>query len=241
VRSSQLDLSDMATLQVKAFASPFTSRRCSTRPACRPAIRINLAGPHRGSCRSGSYGWGSAQDFAKAAGYRSGSWGGGFTFPGGGIWTSVDKKSFEEFMKEMERCMNTDGTCGQPHARASASQQQPSLPLDVTQDDTKYVLYADVPGLAKSDLSIKLSKENVLTISGTRQQLLTPEEGEAGTSVLLQQRPSGTFERKWELPEDVDAAAISAKVSEGVLTITLGKKVPEPQQPDDEGQDIPWV
>jgi HSP20 family protein len=42
----------------------------------------------------------------------------------------------------------------------------------------------------------------------------------------------GPFSRSWTLPEDADSEGISAKVSEGVLTITVPKKQPEPEVDD---------
>jgi HSP20 family protein len=109
------------------------------------------------------------------------------------------------------------------------------LALDVTEDELKYTLFADVPGLLKPDLSIRLSKENVLTISGERK--VVSEEG----VVSQQERPVGPFKRQWTLPEDADGAAISAKVTNGVLSITVGKKVKEPEPEPEPDTEIPWL
>jgi HSP20 family protein len=46
------------------------------------------------------------------------------------------------------------------------------------------------------------------------------------------ERMYGPFSRSWTLPEDADSEGISAKVSEGVLTITVPKKQPEPEVDD---------
>jgi HSP20 family molecular chaperone IbpA len=119
----------------------------------------------------------------------------------------------------------------------SKQQQQgksntPQLPLDVADaPESFYTLYADIPGLCKADLSIKLSKERVLTISGERKALV-------GDAPLQQQeRVFGLFERCWQLPEDAESEGISAKVADGVLTITVPKKQPQPK-PEEEEQDI---
>ena len=107
----------------------------------------------------------------------------------------------------------------------STSSSEPSLPLDVVSTDGFYLVYADVPGLSKADLSIKLSKERVLTLSGERKP--PAEEG-----FSQKERRFGAFERSWSLPDDADSEGISAKVSEGVLTITVPKKQPEPEVDD---------
>jgi HSP20 family protein len=98
------------------------------------------------------------------------------------------------------------------------------LGLDVVSTDGFYLLYADVPGLAKADLSIKLSpKDRVLKLSGERK---APADWESG-SWQQKQRKFGSFERAWQLPEDADSQGISAKVTEGVLTVTVPKKQAE--------------
>ena len=133
---------------------------------------------------------------------------GGFFWPGGGFNYRADR-------------------AGAPAdaAAPNSSSNSPSLPLDVVSTDGFYLVYADVPGLSKADLSIKLSKERVLTLSGERKPLV--EEG-----FIQQQRVAGPFSRSWPLPEDADSEGISAKVSEGVLTITVPKKQPEPEVDD---------
>jgi HSP20 family molecular chaperone IbpA len=160
--------------------------------------------------------------------------GGGFTFKNG-QWSPVNPNQ-------------------SPSSSSKDSAVAPSLPLDVVSAGDFYLLYADVPGLAKSDLSIKLSGPNkeprVLKISGQRtapyqQQQQGEGQGDkvdaGSSSVVQQQRVFGSFASSWELPGDADSEGISAKVSEGVLTVTVPKKQQQPPQPeedDDDGQDI---
>lgn len=101
---------------------------------------------------------------------------------------------------------------------SSSRQRAPlTLALDVVTSDSAYEVYADIPGVSKADLNIKLSKERrVLTISGRRP---TP----VNQGYRQQQRPFGAFEREWVLPGDADVASVKAKVSEGVLRLTVGR------------------
>jgi HSP20 family protein len=154
---------------------------------------------------------------------------GGFFWPGGGFYMGPGTpKDWEEMMKKWEQ--------QQQGAKSDTSNTSSSntLALDVTEDELKYTLFADVPGLLKPDLSIRLSKENVLTISGERKVVY--EEG-----VLSQERPVGPFKRQWSLPEDADGAAISAKVTDGVLSIIVGKKEKEPEPEPEPDTEIPWL
>lgn len=250
----------MAVLHMQALSSP--SRVSSVRrspvsqPSVRPVVRVSSSRTQRAapvravygsSC--GSSGWSPDaarrmfDAYAKAMGVRisCGPNGGFFTMGG-----PADARAMQELFKQWQKYVHAEA--GPVNSAATSSNgEAAALPLDVTSDELKYVVYADVPGLSKADLSIKLSKDNVLTISGTRptalpkqpQQQQDPEAAVPSASFLLRQRPSGSFERKWTLPEDADAAAISAKVSEGVLAVTVGKVVQQPQV--EESQDIPWV
>ena len=92
----------------------------------------------------------------------------------------------------------------------------PRLPtVDVVEDDQKFELYADLPGVAQADLDIQVEKE-VLTIKGERK---LQRKGE---------RALGAFSRAFTLPKHVDVEKIAASLKDGVLTVTLPKR-PEAQ------------
>uniref|UniRef100_A0A383W1K5 SHSP domain-containing protein n=1 Tax=Tetradesmus obliquus TaxID=3088 RepID=A0A383W1K5_TETOB len=171
-----------------------------------------------------------------------------------GAWDANDADAMRDMMKDMAKQWKETGSVsgrvywpgggvefgpgGFKPASSSQQQQQqgkagiPQLPIDVAEaPEGFYTLYADVPGLSKADLSIKLSKERVLTISGERKSPL------ADAPLQQQERVLGSFERRWQLPEDAESEGISAKVADGVLTITVPKKQPQPE-PQDEQQDI---
>jgi HSP20 family protein len=157
---------------------------------------------------------------------------GGFFWPGGGFYMGPGgPKDWEEMMKKWEQ-QQKQGV--QSDTSNMSRDTGGNLPIDVIEDELRYTLFADVPGLNKPDLSIRLSKDNVLTISGERK--VVSEEG-----VLSQERPVGPFKRQWTLPEDADSAAISAKVTDGVLSITVGKKVKEPEPEPEPDTEIPWL
>ena len=88
------------------------------------------------------------------------------------------------------------------------SQPATQRPADysVTQDDEATTLQLDVPGLAREQLQI--------TIEGKRVQVQS-----------LEGAPR-QVRRAWELPEAIDAAASTARLEHGVLTLTLAKQPP---------------
>jgi HSP20 family protein len=96
--------------------------------------------------------------------------------------------------------------------------------LDVVERDDAYVLRTDLPGLAEEDVKIEV-EDNVLTISGERKSESDTTEG----SYRRVERAFGSFSRRLQLPEGVDAEAISASFDKGVLEISIPK--PEQRKP----------
>ena len=92
------------------------------------------------------------------------------------------------------------GTLATPTPTTSAG-------CSVTQGDKTTTLQLDVPGLAREQLSISI-EGNVVRLSSVE-----------GAPRQVQ--------RAWELATDIDAANSSAKLENGVLTLTLARVVPE--------------
>lgn len=83
---------------------------------------------------------------------------------------------------------------------------QPAPGYSVTQDDKATTLQLDVPGLAREQLQITIEGKQVIvkSVDGAPRRV----------------------HRAWELPADIDAAASSARLEHGVLTLTLAKLPP---------------
>ena len=111
--------------------------------------------------------------------------------------------------------------------RAGAAQEwQPRT--DITENDTEYVVKAELPGVDKDDIHVELN-QNMLTIRGERHEEHKDETKHHSESVY------GVFMRSFTLPSDVDAQALRAECDKGVLTVYLPKSAPEA----DKAQRIP--
>ncbi|MFC1551596.1 Hsp20/alpha crystallin family protein [Candidatus Latescibacterota bacterium] len=89
---------------------------------------------------------------------------------------------------------------------------------DVQETDTDYVIDIELSGIDKTDIKVEV-KNDVLTISGERkEEKKTKEKGYQSI-----ERHYGQFERKFSLPDIVNAENISAKYDNGVMTLTLPK------------------
>jgi HSP20 family protein len=93
--------------------------------------------------------------------------------------------------------------------------------LDVVEKKDGYLVFAELPGVAQSELDISF-EQNVLTIRGAKRSSIdSAAYGEL--RVYAAERTTGTFERTIRLPEYVDGDHISAELTNGLLTISVPK------------------
>ena len=92
---------------------------------------------------------------------------------------------------------------------ASAAAQTSTRPPAFTHSDSSFTLQLDVPGLAREQLSVRIEAAVVRIES-------------------LADAPRA-LKLAYELPQDIDAAASSATLEHGVLTLVLAKQVPQSQ------------
>ncbi len=90
-----------------------------------------------------------------------------------------------------------------------------SPPVNIVESKDGYVLEAEMPGVAKDGLEISL-EDNVLTLTGRRR-------AEPVASLLYRESPTADFRRAFELDPSIDAGKISARIEQGILTLTLPK------------------
>ena len=96
--------------------------------------------------------------------------------------------------------------------------------MDLSENETQYVLKADLPGLSEGDVNVELD-DNVLKISGERKS----EHQESKNGYHRVERAFGRFSRSLRLPEGVSAEGIQANFDNGVLEVHIQK--PEQQKP----------
>ena len=96
--------------------------------------------------------------------------------------------------------------------------------MDLVETDEHFVLKADLPGLAESDVNIEV-EDNVLTVSGERKA----EHEDKREGYVRVERAYGSFRRSLTLPEGVDPEAVTASFDNGVLEVRIPK--PEERKP----------
>ena len=88
------------------------------------------------------------------------------------------------------------------------------LAMDAIRDDSKVVVYFDVPGVTRDDIEVSVEK-NELTIKVERRW------DDAGQQKLAQERQQGTFTRQIMLGDALDLENLTADLDDGVLTVMV--------------------
>jgi len=106
--------------------------------------------------------------------------------------------------------------------RSEAMEAAPKIRLDLIERDDSYAVKAEIPGVRKEDIDIRVDG-NLVTISAEMKK--EKEEKKEGR-VLRRERQEGYASRSFTLACPVDDGKAEAKFVDGVLELTLPKKAP---------------
>lgn len=103
---------------------------------------------------------------------------------------------------------------------AAATQSVSWIPrVDILEETDRFVVLADVPGVEPKDIDITAEK-GVLTIRGERRSEKKDADKNGYERV---ERTSGSFLRRFTLPESANTETIKAKQTNGVLEVSIPK------------------
>lgn len=125
-------------------------------------------------------------------------------------WAVVNRlhQSLDQFFNE---------TLSSPEASSSPSVAWVPR-VDIHEEKDRFVVLADVPGVDPKDIDIT-AENGVLTVRGERRS----EKREIENGYERVERASGTFLRRFTLPEGANTDSIKAKQINGVLEVTIPK------------------
>jgi HSP20 family protein len=93
-----------------------------------------------------------------------------------------------------------------------------SIPVDIVEEEGRYVVNAELPGVRKGDLKISMH-EGKLSINAERKHKDVPEEA----SRLRNEIALGQYRRTITIPAEIKLDEITAELANGILQIVLPK------------------
>ena len=90
--------------------------------------------------------------------------------------------------------------------------------VDVTEEDGKILIKAEMPGMTESDISVTL-EDGMLTISGEKKE--ERKEEDKYRNYIISERSFGSFRRQIRMPKDIKPEKISAAFKNGILDISV--------------------
>lgn len=112
-----------------------------------------------------------------------------------------------------------------PARRSPAAQAETrsswSPGVDIIESKDEYRLVLDLPGIDPATIDV-IEEKKVLSISAEKPSVEVKE----GEVVSRSERKSGSFQRKFTLPDDADVESIVAKSNNGVLNVTIRRVQP---------------
>ena len=115
------------------------------------------------------------------------------------------------------------------NAVVAATSRSPAL--DVSETGTAYTVSFDVPGVTREQLKVSVEGRRVSIETVDAAEAMAPLEAAAHAPkvdparTLYRERSAARYARTVSLPAEVDQTASQAKFENGVLTLTLAKKV----------------
>lgn len=104
--------------------------------------------------------------------------------------------------------------------RLETPELAPRIRIDVAESDGQYVVKAEIPGVRKEDIDVRVDG-SMVTISA---EVKRDKEEKQGSRVLRQERRHGFASRSFTLACPVDDGRAQAAYKDGVLELTLPKK-----------------
>jgi HSP20 family molecular chaperone IbpA len=106
----------------------------------------------------------------------------------------------------------------QPAARGEQADQVMRPAVDIYENEGGITLYADLPGVAREDLHLKVDRDT-LTIEGD-----THFDLQEGIEALYADVRLKRYRRSFSLSQELDIDGINAGLKDGVLTVSIPKR-----------------
>ena len=133
-------------------------------------------------------------------------------------WTDIDR-TIDNFKRDLEKSFASF-----PAINLPSFPKMPETSCDILDDGNQLRVKVDVPGVKKNEIDLNVT-DNAIEISAKHKE----EEEEKRKNFLRRERSQISHFRTIPLPEKIVSGQTKAKLSDGVLTITLPKEKPTPK------------
>ncbi|RQO58543.1 hypothetical protein DBR47_12605 [Paucibacter sp. KBW04] len=144
-----------------------------------------------------------------------------FVFPVNSIARQAQARQASDIAQRIERMFQAE-----PAEQALALR---SPALDVSETDSAYILLMDLPGVSKEAVKISIEGRRVSVDAEQARATEAPKpeaEAPAAPRSLYRERALTRFSRSIALPQEVNQQDSTARLENGVLTLTLVKRQP---------------
>ena len=131
-------------------------------------------------------------------------------------WSDIDR-SIENLRKDMEKAFSSFTSISMP--------KMPEASCDVIDEGNQFRVKMDVPGVQKKDIKLNVT-DNSLEVSAEHKE----ESEKKKKNYLRKERSHVSYYRTLPMSEDVVSGKVKAKLTDGVLDITLPKAKPTKTQ-----------
>lgn len=104
--------------------------------------------------------------------------------------------------------------------RSELTARVPQIKLDLSETENSFVIKADVPGVRKEDIDVRIDGNQVTIGAEVKKESDEKKDGR----VIRSERQYGYASRAFTLSCAVDESKAEAKMQDGVLRLTLPKK-----------------
>ncbi len=128
---------------------------------------------------------------------------------------------FDSFRRDMDRLFWDPWAVPAIAIRRPITTEVYTPRMNIQDKGNEFLITAEMPGMNKENLDITI-EDNIVTIKAESKT----EREEKDENYLLQERGAYSFQRCFELPEDINTEAVQGEMKEGILHLKLPKKEP---------------
>lgn len=137
----------------------------------------------------------------------------------GSFFTNDTDDYYKRFHNDVVKFFDDDSFFNTPY-KYYRIKLSPSYPKINTYESKKtYTFEYELPGIAKKDIKVEITDQNILTVSGTKEELTKEEKKD----MVRQERFYGSFNRSVSLPDDIHRDKIKVTYKNGILKVIIQK------------------